>query len=495
MSNHNDSKIQTNLLGRFPGNKLDPATLRFVQEYFILDNLAVKLVYLSANESYENELAESITFSESNKTIQIKLKMAYYSDGSLITATDVAKSFKRAIINGAPHIDIDRLFIGASSLKHINDSIQGIKVIDSNTLELNLVQPTKEILFYFTLTDLAILHKSQYEKDNLQLNDWSEVTSGPYRLKLGDDSNGPVELIANKKSFNYSHSMPQTVELHGYKNDNIMQELEKSRYDFGTINFKDYYKNVTRVNKIEKLQILESQTDGITHIDLNLKSGLFSKVENRQWVQKKILDNFKVIGEFKAAAQKSHQFFPPGAKGHIKLKNTKELLKNVEPGNIPEDLKGGFTIKSVKGMKYYLPEGLDKTLSEILGIKVKIDLSVDSKDYLSFKKDRTFDATIISTSMSYKVLGEALNLQYMSESPSFLDPTGKIKKLMRSYQSKENLEEEHLILNKILTQMVIDSECIPLFYFTSPFFVNHKKLNVDNVNLDESVKFYKMEML
>ena len=158
--------ILTNLLHFKRTEALDPSSLRFVQEYFILDNVTAKLVQIKTDGAYQNDLAESFSFSNDKLTIDIKLRdNAKFSDGSSITTQDVAKSFKRSILLGVPHVDIKNLWLGAEKLKSIDDQIEGIKVLSDNRLQLKLVHPTKEILFYLTITDLAILHKTQYRKE------------------------------------------------------------------------------------------------------------------------------------------------------------------------------------------------------------------------------------------------------------------------------------------------------------------------------------------
>ncbi|MBT4790088.1 MAG: hypothetical protein HON90_00830, partial [Halobacteriovoraceae bacterium] len=63
---------------------------------------------------------------------------------------------------------------------------------------------------------------------------------------------------------------------------------------------------------------------------------------------------------------------------------------------------------------------------------------------------------------------------------------------LREYQKTDNPAEEQVFIEKILKQMVVDAECIPLYYIASPFFYNKKILNIDDVNIDEIPQFWKM---
>ena len=91
------------------------------------------------------------------------------------------------------------------------------------------------------------------------------------------------------------------------------------------------------------------------------------------------------------------------------------LLKEVQTSRVPDDLKNGITIKSLEGMKPILPPDMEASLSQALGIPVTIQTNLNAKDYVTMIKNRDFDATIVAISMSYKVISEALNLQYLSE--------------------------------------------------------------------------------
>ncbi len=485
--------LKTNLLGYGPEDSLDPAKLRFVQEYFAIDNMTAKLVGTGKDGQYINDLAESLEFSDDKKTIKIKIKNAKFSDGSPITATDVAKSIKRAVILGSPHANIKNLWVGSESLKHIDDSIPGIESQDDRQLTLRMNRATKEILFFLSLTDLAVLHRTQYQKDDLKVKDWIGITSGAYRASHNSD--GKFALLANKESFYFSPNMPATVVFGGYKGDDVINRLKNETLDFGIINFKDYIDNQKVIENVKAFDVVGEKTDGVVYIGLNIKSKLFRSVQNRQWLQKKMIENFDVENQYKKVSTKAFQFFLPNAKGYVDLKKVKEALKDTDTQKVPKDLLRGIKIRSIEGMSYYIPPGLAQSLTKALGIPVVIDLSVSGKDYMKFTKNRDYDATIMGYGMSYKVIGEALNLQYLSEDPPLLDPTGKIKALLTKYQNEEDDNQETSLISQIIQQMVADSECIPVYYFASPFFIKKEKVKMNDINLDESIKFYKAQIL
>ncbi|MDH5582152.1 MAG: ABC transporter substrate-binding protein, partial [Bdellovibrionales bacterium] len=167
--------------------KLDPATMYSTTEYAYLKNLNITLVDIDKNSQYRNQLAKSIDLGEGHQKITIEIKEATFSDGSPITVEDVTKSLKRAIIKGTPHTDAKALFQDVESLKTINDNFKGIEILGDRTLRLNLKNPTKEILYFLQLTDFAILHPSQYSKEEIKMADYEKVTSGPYKLSFDEE--------------------------------------------------------------------------------------------------------------------------------------------------------------------------------------------------------------------------------------------------------------------------------------------------------------------
>ena len=304
---------------------------------------------------------------------------------------------------------------------------------------------------------------------------------------------GSLLYWLTKHSHNFREDMPQRLLFDGYKGDNTIQRIKDRSLDFGMVTLRDYLQNINTIESSKGFDIFSNQTDGIVHIVLNSSSALFKKIENRQWIQKKMIENYKIDAKHSPVLKKAFQFFPPKAKGYIPNADILEILRKVDTSKVPEDLKKGITIRTIKGMKYYLPDNIEITVSSALGIPVKVQVDVSKDDYLSqFDKKRNFDATIIAISMDYKVISEAMNLQYLSDNPSLLDPTGKIKKLLKEYQRQDDVEKESQIIKKILEQMIHDSESIPVYYYASPFLVKKDSLDSSSVDFSEPIKFHKM---
>ena len=73
-----------------------------------------------------------------------------------------------------------------------------------------------------------------------------------------------------------------------------------------------------------------------------------------------------------------------------------------------------------------------------------------------------------------------------------IDPTGKVKTLLKEYQSQDSDTEEERIIREILRQMIYDSESIPVHYYASPFFVNTKIIDKNRSLMEDPTQFHKM---
>lgn len=109
------------------------------------------------------DLAESYELSEDKKTYIVKLKDGLkFSDGSDLTAEDVAFTYNTAKKEAAAGINLERF--------------KEAKAIDEKTVELDLERP--DISFTSTLASLGIVSKDYYNDDYGQ----KPLSSGPFEL-------------------------------------------------------------------------------------------------------------------------------------------------------------------------------------------------------------------------------------------------------------------------------------------------------------------------
>jgi oligopeptide transport system substrate-binding protein len=486
MSSH-DTIITAQLKPLEKGQQLDPSLVRFVTEYFYLDNMLIKLIDLSPDGTYRNALAENIDISEDKKKLTISLKEAYFSDQTPITAHDVVQTFKRVILQGATHSKPKEYIKGADKLTKLDDNIEGLKVLSEKSFSLSLNAPMKELYFFLHLTDFGVLHPKQYEKEKLTVKDWSSNNSGPYHLIEKD---GEYIFEAHDKSLNSHPEMPTVVKMKFYDENEIVDALSKNKIDFGLIRLKSYATYLNELKSIKNINYYGDKSDGIIYLSLNAKSSKFSDQKVRQWFNKRVQKNYTLTEDQENYLEKANQYFLPKAKGHISQENIESILKDLDIDKIPDVLKKGVTIRTVSGMKDYLPHNFKEMLEKSIGVPVSIDFSMKSENMIEELDERNFEIFLMASSMSYKVIGETLNLVYQDKGALFLNPNGEIKKMLKDYQATDDTAKETAIITSILNEMTTDSECIPITYFTNPKFFNKNKLNIQKMHLNESFQFW-----
>jgi ABC-type transport system substrate-binding protein len=347
----------------------------------------------------------------------------------------------------------------------------------------------KELYYFLHLTDFGILHPSQYNKEKLTVDDWSANNSGPYHLKEKD---GEYFFEAHDKSLNSNEDMPQVVNMRFYGEDDIVEALSKNKIDFGLIRLKSYANYLNEFKAINNINYYGDKSDGIIYLSLNPKSAKFSDQKVRQWFNKRIQQYYTLTDDQKLYLEKANQYFLPKAKGHISKENIDSILSDVQVDKTPEALKKGITIRTVGGMKDYLPNNFKEMLEKSLGIPVTIDFSMKAENMIQELDAREFEVFLMASAMSYKVIGETLNLVYQDKGAVFLNPNGEIKKMLKNYQATDDTAKETEIITSILKQMTVDSECIPITYFTNPKFFNKNKLNIQKIHLNESFQFWNL---
>lgn len=457
---------------------IDPSNLSLSDQYIVVDNILIKLLEINKNNDYQPLLAKEIKVSENRLNYEFIIKKAKFSDGTSITTNDVVKSLSRVIIKGSSHVPLKEIISGAEHLKSINDQIDGLKILDDTRFLIKLNKPVKEFYYYLSMADLGILHSSQYNSDTITNDKW-EITSGAYRLV-------EKKLLRNDKYLDYNEQAPTTIEF--VNPPEIGTPKDYVGYDLGTSSFiaKDSGDTITPP---ESYKYTNSNYDTLCYLVLNTNSDKFKNINSRQYVNRNIIEKIQTP-EGNLFFKKALQFFLPDSFAfQKKFSPTSALSVSTE---VSQSTKSGFRILATKGTKKYTFKGLKEALSKATGLDIELDFVDDISRYRERKIKRDFDAYLVPTSMSYGVVSESLNILYKSPIRFANNPSGKIAKLIDEFQSSNESKEE--IIEQITFEMTRESEIIPLFYVSSPYFYNSEKINIENMNTNESLKFWKLNV-
>lgn len=475
---HDSKKINVRLDSRSIDDFLDPTKLKWTLEYIYLDNLTTRLVGYDKAGKYVGRLASNIEVID-KKTFIFELSEQFFSDGNRINCVDVKESFKRAILKGVPHAKPKEFIKGADKLTSFEDEIEGLRC-EEGKFVLSLVKPVKEIYYFLQLTDFAIYPPELVKKDILYVKDWEVNSSGAYKIGL-DGENVTLEL--NSFSKEITPFSPSQINFN-YKKDS-KDSLDLSKFDFGKLKYAEY-KNIINVGVDKNVFLYGNQTAGILFLSLN-SMGVFREHSVRKKIRNLIHTNLRFSDN--ELLTKTYQYFLPGARGYIKDLSLDDFSEKID-AKLPEV----FKIYTVRGMKSYLPNNFKEILGEALGIPVEIEFEENYKNFSVNSHKKNYDAIVMSASMSYKVLAEALNMIYNAEPREAFDPTKNINKLLEEYSYSMSEDKDEEIIRKILEQMTEDAEIIPLFYQPSADFYNTDKLDVSDLYLTESMQFWKLKL-
>jgi hypothetical protein len=453
------------------GTVMDPSRIYFLNEYYLIENLTVRLVEMDAKSGYKLMLASSIE-QKSETEYVVKLKKTSFSNGEVITIDDVRDSLLRAKNNTNSHVPFSEIVQSITSEK--------------DSLRIILKKRVNDFLYFLTLADLSILHKSQLNKSELVVEDWEKVSSGPFYYSVEGEH---VFLIKNPYYNLSSLNYPEKIKIISAREKDTFIDFKENRVDIGEFNLNSYEKHLAELNSVSSLHVIGNNGDMINYFALNADHPKFKKEYNRQWIQKKILLSYELDPKYNTVARKAFQFFTPFVKGFAEERKIIEEVKSWTHINtlvVPDELKEGFVISTYQRAFEVSLRGAFSSLEKVLGIPVKIEANVPSTEFESFINKRKFESFLGITSMDQVIVGESINLYYFSSSPMFKDVNKKIRKLMDMYQHSKPSETIGIV-NEIAFQMIKDSECVPVFYVASPFFYNKNKLDVSG--LDEMTYF------
>ena len=150
---------------------LDPTKSAAAGEIELFGQLYARLLRRSADGKLEPGLAESWEVSDDGKKFVFRLREAKFSDGSPLTAADVAFSLSRALGEG-------------SAYPAPFSAIESVEAEDERTVVVNLKAPAAPFLGYMEIFNAGIVSKADVEaRGPEKAFTENPVTSGPFMVK------------------------------------------------------------------------------------------------------------------------------------------------------------------------------------------------------------------------------------------------------------------------------------------------------------------------
>ena len=217
---------------------IDPHIVTGVPEHHILISLCEGLTIPNPNptgsDGYIPGTAESWSISDDGKEYIFKLnKNAKWSNGDPVTADDFVWSWKRILTASLGSQYPDMLYYLVGAYEYHNGEIDnfdevGIKALDSNTLKVNLKNPTPFFIGLLSHYSTWPVHKETVLKHgdiDDRNGEWTRpgnfVCNGPFQLKTWELNN---KIVVEKNPHYYDASMVRLNEIHYYPVSNVMTE-------------------------------------------------------------------------------------------------------------------------------------------------------------------------------------------------------------------------------------------------------------------------------
>ena len=294
----------------------DPAAIAGWDQGVIAPNLLEGLFRLSPDgRVIEPAVAESFEVSDDGKTWTFNLRPgAKFHNGREITADDFKYSFERVLNpeTRSPKAWMLSIVVGAQEFQDgTADEVSGIRVIDAQTLEIELAEPLAPFKSMLASINLAVVPQEEVEK-------WGEdfgqnvVSAGPF--SLGEwNLNQDVTLNAFEDYWNGRPYLDAVMfRFIGDENTRII-ELDAGRLDMAWVPPAHWERFSTDPVFKEKLGWAETfHTDFIA---VNLEKEPFGTSPKLRQAVRYALDLDAIIASLQGRATVAQGLLPPGLLG------------------------------------------------------------------------------------------------------------------------------------------------------------------------------------
>lgn len=189
---------------------LNPMMIQNIASFQIASQIYENLLRFDEKDlSLQPSIAESWKVDDAGLVYTFKIKKGVYfhddecfedSKGRELTAHDVEYSFKRICLT--PKSYAYRLFnkkvVGVKEFSLLKTSekgsIEGIKVIDDNTIQITLIKPSSNFLYSMAQLNTAIISKEAVDK----YGNKATIGTGPFKYVSAADSDEKTVLVRNE---------------------------------------------------------------------------------------------------------------------------------------------------------------------------------------------------------------------------------------------------------------------------------------------------------
>lgn len=286
-------------------------------------------------------LAESWSTSPDGLVMTFKLNpKAKFHDGQKVTALDVKASLARAVSPESVVFKYYDVIKGAKDYhsKKVSD-VEGLKVIDEQTVEIDLVKPFPPMIYILAGATAKIFPANKLKDENFFK---SPVGSGPFKISMIEK-----DKILLERFDEYYGVKPQLKKMSLELND---QTVAMKKAEEGLVHDLSLWPMNGKEEVFKKGQDIQGIMADTWIVGMNTRFAPFNDLKVRK-LFKESIDADKFRKTFYPDAKTAYGYIPNGYTGHISEKVEIHKTQGKIPRDlitiaIPEELEQSEAIKS-----------------------------------------------------------------------------------------------------------------------------------------------------
>ncbi|MFD1424900.1 ABC transporter substrate-binding protein [Laceyella tengchongensis] len=467
--------------------RLDASLAVDANETLILNQVAEGLMRLDQNNRPIPALAEKVNVSADQTVYTFQLRNAVWQDGEPVTAYDFARAWKRTLHpkTDSPNAYLFYPIVNAQSYHRgeVSADKVGITVVDEETLQVRLSQPTRNFLTLLALTPFLPQRDSFTQPPSANRSTLLNLKhNGPFVI-LDVSADGTIVLKKNEQYwdqeqvkldyiiFYVSNHPTRTINL--YNADKI--DITRIAREFAQA-----YANTPEFHSI---QLWTTQ-----YIRFNSKNKFFQNEKIRQAISLAI-DREQLVSVLKSQAQPAGGLIPPSMKGFRSAFREEAPLPpdKANSGQARTLLQEGMqelrisqppsalVMLSYEDDRMQLAVELKKQLKQALGLNLLLNTTSRAEKY-RLEKWGEFDLTLSDWATTYPdayTLLETFTSDHPANTGGYKDKPYD-ETLKRAAHSPQVQKQVKYLAQAEKFLIVEDHAAIPLYYVNDTILIKQR---------------------
>lgn len=443
---------------------LDLSVINTAGDFIILNHLNRPLVKMSKHANLEGDLVDRWRIEDDFKKYTLHLAPnSYFSDGSSIRGVDVLESIKRQMrLNTANHFNFN--------------GIRKVQLIDSDTIQVELVGRNTQFIRHLTYPEFGVLHKSQREA---KVGDADfRITSGAYVLSYIKDSKA---MLVKNPYFPFKVNLPpERILFQSGDPDTIADRLRNESVDVSQMLLAGTKEDFRVIAEANNLTIFRPHMGYTFWVSINPLSKNMGSVSLRNFIQVILKSDGFSFSDKAPVWSKANQLYLPDGFGRPSETRLNQVWNRIKmKAQAP---KKRINIQILLGTKQF-------AFNEEIVSKLKAVFDVDVIPYSTIEdrqkriQSKSLDLFIINNDFSSEDLHENLQTTFNPNLPLITTEQnmGQCQRLLKSALDSDDESKRHKIYEDISVAVLEKGYVSPIAH-RNIVFVHNNKWDFSNVS-------------